>query len=56
MWVSHGVLANHGGLREEFGVGYEEENDLLCARVRSAFGPSLPTTRSLTTRVRPLFL
>jgi GT2 family glycosyltransferase len=29
MFVSHTVLANHGGLREEFGVGYEEENDLV---------------------------
>lgn len=29
MFISHRVLANHGGLQSEFGVGYEEENDLV---------------------------
>jgi GT2 family glycosyltransferase len=29
MYISHSVLANHGVLCEEFGVGYEEENDLV---------------------------
>jgi GT2 family glycosyltransferase len=29
MFVSHTVLADHGGLREDFGLGYEEENDLV---------------------------
>jgi GT2 family glycosyltransferase len=29
MFVSHTVLADHGGLREDFGMGYEEENDLI---------------------------
>jgi GT2 family glycosyltransferase/glycosyltransferase involved in cell wall biosynthesis len=29
LWIRHSVIANHGGLREEFGVGYEEENDLV---------------------------
>jgi GT2 family glycosyltransferase len=29
MFISHVVLANHGGLREDFGLGYEEENDLV---------------------------
>jgi GT2 family glycosyltransferase len=29
MFISHNVLANHGGLRTDFGVGYEEENDLV---------------------------
>ena len=29
MFVSHTVLTNHGGLREDFGAGYEEENDLV---------------------------
>jgi GT2 family glycosyltransferase len=29
MFVSHTVLADHGGLREDFGLGYEEENDLI---------------------------
>ena len=29
MFIAHAVLANHGGLREEFGLGYEEENDLV---------------------------
>jgi len=29
MFISHTVLANHGFLREDFGVGYEEENDLV---------------------------
>jgi GT2 family glycosyltransferase len=29
MFISHAVLANHGGLSENFGLGYEEENDLV---------------------------
>ncbi|MBW8778111.1 MAG: glycosyltransferase [Burkholderiales bacterium] len=29
MFIAHSVLANHGGLSEDFGVGYEEENDLV---------------------------
>lgn len=29
MFVSHTVLADHGGLSEDFGLGYEEENDLI---------------------------
>ncbi len=29
MLIRHRVLANHGGLSESFGVGYEEENDLV---------------------------
>jgi GT2 family glycosyltransferase/glycosyltransferase involved in cell wall biosynthesis len=29
MYISHSVLANHGLLSEEFGPGYEEENDLV---------------------------
>ncbi|MCF8007934.1 MAG: glycosyltransferase [Methylovulum sp.] len=29
MFIKHEILANFGGLREEFGVGYEEENDLV---------------------------
>jgi GT2 family glycosyltransferase len=29
MLISHNVLANHGCLREDFGLGYEEENDLV---------------------------
>ena len=29
MFISYSVLANHGGLSDEFGVGYEEENDLV---------------------------
>ena len=29
MFIAHQVLANHGGLRKDFGVGYEEENDLV---------------------------
>ena len=29
MFISHSVLAIHGGLRDEFGLGYEEENDLV---------------------------
>ena len=29
LFIKHGVLANLGGLREEFGVGYHEENDLI---------------------------
>jgi GT2 family glycosyltransferase len=29
MFIAHKVLANHGGLRRDFGVGYEEENDLV---------------------------
>ena len=29
MYVSHTVLANFGGLNPDFGVGYEEENDLI---------------------------
>lgn len=29
MYIAHSVLANHGGLREDFGLGYEEENDLV---------------------------
>jgi GT2 family glycosyltransferase len=29
MYIANSVLANHGGLREDFGVGYEEENDLV---------------------------
>ena len=29
MFIAHTVLANHEGLREDFGVGYEEENDLV---------------------------
>jgi GT2 family glycosyltransferase len=29
MFIAHSVLANHGGLNEDFGVGYEEENDLV---------------------------
>ena len=34
MFVSHEVLLNHGLLREEFGVGYEEENDLVMRASR----------------------
>lgn len=29
MFIAHSVLANHGGLNVEFGLGYEEENDLV---------------------------
>jgi GT2 family glycosyltransferase len=29
MFIAHKVLANHGGLRSDFGLGYEEENDLV---------------------------
>jgi GT2 family glycosyltransferase len=29
MFIAHPVLANHGGLSEDFGRGYEEENDLV---------------------------
>lgn len=29
MWISRCALADHGGLREDFGPGYEEENDLV---------------------------
>ena len=29
MFISHRVLADHGGLRTDFGLGYEEENDLV---------------------------
>jgi GT2 family glycosyltransferase/glycosyltransferase involved in cell wall biosynthesis len=29
MFIDHRVLANHRGLRTHFGVGYEEENDLV---------------------------
>ena len=29
MFIAHSVLANHGGLRTDFGAGYEEENDLV---------------------------
>ena len=29
MLITHSVLANHGGLRTDFGAGYEEENDLV---------------------------
>ncbi|MFZ4545769.1 MAG: glycosyltransferase [Saprospiraceae bacterium] len=29
MFIKHEILANFGGLREDFGVGYEEENDLV---------------------------
>jgi GT2 family glycosyltransferase len=29
MFIDHRVLANHRGLRSHFGVGYEEENDLV---------------------------
>jgi GT2 family glycosyltransferase len=29
MYIAHSVLANHGVLREDFGLGYEEENDLV---------------------------
>jgi GT2 family glycosyltransferase len=29
MYIAHSVLANHGCLREDFGLGYEEENDLV---------------------------
>lgn len=29
LFIKHEVLANFGGLREEFGLGYEEENDLV---------------------------
>jgi len=29
LFISHAVLAAHGGLHEDFGLGYEEENDLV---------------------------
>ena len=29
MYIAHPVLMNHEVLREEFGIGYEEENDLV---------------------------
>jgi GT2 family glycosyltransferase/glycosyltransferase involved in cell wall biosynthesis len=29
MYIAHSVLANHGGLRTDFGAGYEEENELV---------------------------
>ena len=29
MYIAHRVLANHGELRKDFGLGYEEENDLV---------------------------
>ena len=29
MFIAYRVLANHGNLREDFGKGYEEENDLV---------------------------
>lgn len=29
LFIAHNVLANHGGLRQDFGLGYEEENDLV---------------------------
>jgi GT2 family glycosyltransferase len=29
MYIAHRVVADHGGLRTDFGVGYEEENDLV---------------------------
>lgn len=29
MFIAHGVLRDHGGLRTDFGRGYEEENDLV---------------------------
>jgi GT2 family glycosyltransferase len=29
MFISHRVLANHGALRTDFGLGYEEENELV---------------------------
>jgi GT2 family glycosyltransferase len=29
MYIAHRVLADHGSLRAEFGIGYEEENDLV---------------------------
>jgi GT2 family glycosyltransferase len=29
LFISYNVLSNHGGLREDFGLGYEEENDLV---------------------------
>ncbi len=29
MFIAHAVIAGHAGLREDFGLGYEEENDLV---------------------------
>jgi GT2 family glycosyltransferase len=29
LFIAHTVLADHGGLRSDFGIGYEEENDLV---------------------------
>jgi GT2 family glycosyltransferase len=29
LFIAHAVLADHGGLRSDFGIGYEEENDLV---------------------------
>lgn len=29
MYIAHPVLVDHGALREDFGLGYEEENDLV---------------------------
>ena len=29
LYIAHAVLANFGGLQSEFGLGYEEENDLV---------------------------
>jgi GT2 family glycosyltransferase len=37
MFIRHKVLANFGVLREEFGVGYEEENDLVMRANKAGY-------------------
>lgn len=37
MYIRHSVLAMFGGLRQDFGVGYEEENDLVMRANKVGF-------------------
>jgi GT2 family glycosyltransferase len=41
MFIKHKVLANFGVLREEFGVGYEEENDLVMRANKAGYRAAL---------------
>jgi GT2 family glycosyltransferase/glycosyltransferase involved in cell wall biosynthesis len=41
MYIKHKVLANFGVLREEFGVGYEEENDLVMRANKAGYRAAL---------------
>jgi GT2 family glycosyltransferase len=41
MFIKHKVLANFGYLSEEFGVGYEEENDLIMRANKAGYRAAL---------------